>query len=160
ETQILPDVERLGNREVLEKFMRAVDIRIASRYPGCRVSRKQRPLRRIKSESISLPRSGIYSNRTLQLRNGNAIQDDASVAQRIPKRSGGRAIGRAESADQLGWQARLIGEDGSNVPASDDLVDDSSAVRQRLTLAEGQVVCAIGMEDVPHIKQRGAVTLT
>src|SRR6266480_1422047 len=131
--------------------MRAKHIRVPSRYSGSRVGRKQRPLRRIKSERISMPWGGVYAHRILQLRNRDAIEDNAAVAQRITKGSGTGTIGRAESADQLGRQARLIRYDGSNVPASHDLVDDSSAVGHSLTLAEWQVVRAIGLEEVNRV---------
>src|SRR5207237_483611 len=112
-----------------------------------------RSLRRIKSERISMPWGGVYAHRILQLRNRDAIEDNAAVAQRITKGSGAGTIGRAESADQLGRQARLIRYDGSNVPASHDLVDDSSAVGHSLTLAEWQVVRAIGMEGMPNVEE-------
>src|SRR5947207_11180895 len=126
--------------------MRAKNIRVPSRYSGSRVGRKQRPLRRIKSERISMTWGGVYAHRILQLRNRDAIEDNAAVAQRITKGSGTGTIGRAESADQLGRQARLIRYDGSNVPASHDLLDDSSAVGHSLTPPQWHVVRASGSE--------------
>src|SRR5215472_2306939 len=138
--------------------MRAKDIRVPGRYSGGGIGQKLRPQRRIKSESISFAWSGVYAHRALQLRNCDAIQDDPAVSQietawSITK--GGRrwTICRAESANQLGRQARLIRDDGSNVPASYDLVDDSSAVGHSLTLAEWQVVGAICMEGMPNVEQ-------
>src|SRR5215472_4934624 len=138
--------------------MRAKEIRVPIRYSGGRVGQKLRPQRRIKSESISFAWSGVYAHRALQLRNCDAIQDDAAVSQietawSIAKRGRSWTICRAESANQLRRQARLIRYDGSNVPASHDLVDDSSAVGHSLALAEWQVIRAIGMEGMPDVEE-------
>src|SRR5215467_4162555 len=137
--------------------MRAKDIRVPGGYSRRCVGRKLRPQRRIKSERIGMPRSGVYADRALQLRNGDAIEDDAAVAQRIPKGSGAGTIRRAEAADQLGRQTRLICEDGSNVPTSHDFIHDSALIGYRLTLAEWQVVGAIGVEGMSNVEECRAV---
>src|SRR2546428_13186586 len=103
--------------------------------------------------------SGGYSDGMLDWQNGDAFQDNAATAKIDPawsvtKGSRGGTIGGAESADQLRRQTRLVSQNGSNTPASHYPVHDSAAVGHGLTLAEGQVVGAVGMEDVPDIKQR------
>src|SRR2546429_9344665 len=98
-------------------LFRSKDIRVPSRYSGSRVGRKQRPLRRIKSERISMPWGGVYAHRILLLGNRDAIEDNAAVAQRITKGIGAGTFGRTESADQLGRQAVMIRYHVSNIAA-------------------------------------------